>query len=328
MPAVDGAPRRRYESRPLFHLPDTPPGPALTRVLVALLCLIWGSTWLVIQEGLDDLPPLTSAGVRFALAFAVMAFVAPRLARREGGGAPPTRLWLLIGTLNFAASYAIVYVTETVLPSGLVAVLWAVFPLMAAVPGHFVLGERLGVRQLTGLLLGFVGTCLLFGTDIADFEAGEGGLLGPLGAALLLLVSPLVSVVGQTCMKLWGTRSSSALLNRNAMGLGAALLLGLAFAFERDAAPRWTPAAIGSIVYLAVVGTCLTFTLYYWLLRYAEVTRLSVITYVTPIVALLLGWAVRGEAFTAGTAASAALVLLGVALVGTKSRAATPRRRD
>lgn len=324
--AMDGATRRRYESPPLFLLPDTPPGPALTRVLVAVLCLIWGSTWLVIQEGLDDLPPLTSAGVRFALAFAVMVFLAPRLARREGGGAPPARLWVLVGTLNFAVSYAIVYVTETVLPSGLVAVLWAVFPLMAAVPGHFLLGERLGPRQLVGLLLGFVGTCLLFGTDIADFEVGDGGLLGPLGAALLLLVSPLVSVIGQTGMKLWGTRHSSALLNRNAMGLGAFLLLALALAFERDAAPRWTPAAIGSIVYLAVVGTCLTFTLYYWLLRYAEVTRLSVITYVTPVVALLLGWAVRGEEFTSGTAASAALVLLGVALVGAKSRAATPRR--
>lgn len=326
MSAVDGADRGRYDSPPLFLLPDTAPGPGLTRVLVAVLCLIWGSTWLVIQEGLDDLPPLTSAGVRFALAFAVMFFVAPRLARREGGGAPPARLWILVGTLNFAVSYAIVYVTETVLPSGLVAVLWAVFPLMAAVPGHFVLGERLGFRQLTGLLLGFVGTCFLFGTDVADFAAGEGELLGPIGAALLLLVSPLVSVVGQTCVKLWGTRHSSALLNRNAMGLGALLLLLAAFVFERDATSRWTPAAVAGIAYLAVVGTCLTFTLYYWLLRYAEVTRLSVITYVTPIVALALGWAVRGEELTPGTASSAALVLLGVALVGAKPRSVAPRR--
>lgn len=307
-------------------LPDTPPGPALTRVLVALLCLIWGSTWLVIQEGLDDLPPLTSAGVRFALAFAVMFFAAPQLARREGGGPPPRRLWVVVGTLNFAVSYAIVYVTETVLPSGLVAVLWAVFPLMAAVPGHFVLGERLAARQVVGLLLGFVGTCLLFGTDIASFDVGDGGWLGPLGAALLLLVSPLVSVVGQTCVKLWGTRSSSALLNRNAMGLGAAMLVAAALVLERDEPARWTPAAIGSIAYLAVIGTCLTFTLYYWLLRYAEVTRLSVITYVTPVVALLLGWAVRGEELTAGTVSSSALVLCGVALVGAKSRKATSRR--
>jgi drug/metabolite transporter (DMT)-like permease len=324
--AVDGAHPRRYDSRPLFLLPDTAPGPALTRVLVAVLCLIWGSTWLVIQEGLDDLPPLTSAGVRFALAFAVMLFFAPRLARREGGGAPPARLWILVGTLNFAVSYAIVYVTETVLPSGLVAVLWAVFPLMAAVPGHFVLGERLGVRQISGLLLGFVGTCLLFGTDITEFGAAEGELLGPIGAALLLLLSPLVSVVGQTCVKLWGTRTSSALLNRNAMGLGALLLLAAALVFERDATSRWTPAALGSIAYLAVVGTCLAFTLYHWLLRYADVTRLSVITYVTPVVALALGWAVRSEELTAGTLGSAGLVLVGVALVGTRSRPVARRR--
>jgi drug/metabolite transporter (DMT)-like permease len=285
------------------------PGPLLTQVLVAVLCLVWGSTWLVIQEGLVDLPPLTSAGLRFAIAFAVMCLVAPRLARREGGTRPPVRLWVVVGSLNFGVSYAIVYLTETVLPSGIVSVLWAVFPLLMAVSGHYLLGERLRPVHWLGFGVGFVGVAMLFVTDLRQF--GEAAV----PAALLLFVSPLVSVVGQTCIKRWGTGSSSALLNRNAMGLGAVLLLLGAALFEQGAPARWTARAWLSIGYLALVGTCLTFSLYYWLLRFVRATRLSVIAFVTPVVALWLGWAFGGEPLTATTIGGAGLVVLGVALV-------------
>ncbi|MBK8980128.1 MAG: EamA family transporter [Planctomycetes bacterium] len=287
------------------------PSPLLVQALVALLCLLWGSTWLVIREGLRDLPPLTSAGVRFAISFAVMVALAPALHRRETGDCPPAWLWSVVGTLNFAASYAIVYTTETVLPSGLTSVLWAVFPLMMAVAGHAVLGEIMRPAQWLGFGLGFIGVCLLFVTDLDDVER-----LGPdaVPAALLLFVSPLVSAVGQTCLKRFGSGASSILLNRNAMGLGAAWLLGAALAFERDATVRWTPTAIGSIVYLALFGTVTTFSLYFWLLRHAPATRLSVIAFVTPLIALTLGWVFGGETITAATATGAALVVLGVAL--------------
>lgn len=287
----------------------TPPGPLLTQALVAVMCLIWGSTWLVIQEGLADLPPLTSAGVRFVIAFAVMCAVAPRLARFEGGDPPPPKLWLIIGTTNFGISYAIVYTAETVLPSGIVSVLWAVFPLLMAVSGHFLLAETLRPVHWLGFGIGFAGVAMLFVTDLDAF--------GPdaIPMALLLFVSPLVSVIGQTYLKRHGTGASSALMNRNAMGFGALLLVAAAAIFERDAEAHWTPQAIFSIVYLALIGTCLAFSLFFWLLRYAKATKLSVITFVTPVVALWLGWAFADEPVTLTTAAGAALVLVGVAMV-------------
>jgi len=78
---------------------------------------------------------------------------------------------------------------------------------------------------------------------------------------------------------------------------------------------RWTAPAIGSVLYLAVIGTCLTFTLFFWLLRYTRASRLSVISFVTPVVALWLGAVFRGEPVTLTTLAGATLVVLGVALV-------------
>ena len=286
------------------------PSPLLTNALVALLCLLWGSTWLVIAGGLRDLPAFTSAGVRFAVAGLIMVGVALVVARREGGERPPTWLWVTLGSVNFAFSYGVVYRTETVLPSGLVSVLWGVFPMLMAVCGHlFLPGEQLRGRQWLGFVLGFGGLAVLFATDLQNF--------GPEGvpAALWLFTSPVVSAVGTTLVKRYGTGVNSALLNRNAMLLGAVLLLIAARVSEAGDPVAWTPRAIGSIAYLAVCGTVLTFGLYFWLLRYADAYKLSLIAYVTPAVALLLGWAVGKEPVTVYTLAGTGLILLGVVFV-------------
>src|SRR4026209_1977018 len=87
---------------------------------IAVMCIVWGSTWLVIREGLDDIPPFTSAAVRFLVAGVPMGALRPVRGAKEGGGAPPAWLWIALGLTNFAGSYGIVYHTETILPSGLV----------------------------------------------------------------------------------------------------------------------------------------------------------------------------------------------------------------
>ena len=290
--------------------PEPRPTARTVLLLIGILCLIWGSTWLVIKEGLRDLPPLTSAGIRFLVAFGILAVVAPVLSAREGGTRPPTWLWVTSGLTNFAASYGIVYISETVLPSGLVSVLWAIFPLMTAVAAHrFLPGEQLSARQVIGLVVGLLGIVLLFVTDLAD--------LGPdaLPMALFLLLSPLVSVVGTVVVKRYGATSSSVLLNRNGMGIGAAALLVGAAGLETHAPVRWSAAAIGSIAYLAVVGTAVTFSLYFWLLRFAPANRMALIAFITPCVALALGAAVGGEPVTRYTLIGTGCVIAGIALV-------------
>jgi len=286
------------------------PPAAVVRVLVALLCLIWGSTWIVIRGGLRDLPPFTSAGARFAVAGLAMCALAAMLGKREGGAPPPATLWVALGVLNFAASYGIVYRTETVLPSGLVSLLWGVFPMLMALAAHVWLpGERLRGVQWLGFGVGFAGVVLLFFTDLRAF--GREGV----PAAALLLVSPLVSAAGNTLVKRRGAGVNSLTLNRDAMLLGAALLCSLAAATERELPVRWTPAAIASVAYLALAGTVLTFGLYFWLLRTTDAHRMSLIAYVTPAIAIAIGWFVGEEPVTRHTLAGAACILFGVVLV-------------
>ncbi len=291
------------------------PSRAVVTTLIVLLALVWGSTWIVIAFGLRDLPPFTSASARFLLAAVAMTAIAPAVARREGGTRPPRKLAVVQGTLNFGASYAIVYWTETQLPSGIVSLLWAVFPIMTAISSSwFLAGESLSTRQWLGFTLGFVGVALLFATDIRGFGAHG------IPAAALLLVSPLVSCIGTLVLKREGKGVSSALVNRDAMWIGAAILTVCAFVLERDAEAVWTGRAIASVVYLALVGTVLTFTLYFWLLRHTEAWRMSTIAYATPAIALLLGTFLGEEPFTVWTLAGSLTILAGVVL-------ATLRRR-
>jgi drug/metabolite transporter (DMT)-like permease len=291
-----------------------------TDAVIAILSTIWGSTYFVIRTGLEDLPPFTSVAVRFMLASAIMAVLAKLLAGREGGGKPPWSLSLAIGLLNFGATYGIVYWSETILPSGLVSVLWAVFPMMMAVCAHlFVPGERLGLRQWLGFLVGFSGVVLLFYTDIPA--------VGPqaISAALVLLLAPLLSALGQTHVKRHGAAVSSLMLNRNGMAIGALVLAAVALATERDASVQWTAQAVGSVLYLAVIGTCVTFGLYFWALRHAPAYRMSVISYLTPVLALTLGAVAGGEPVGPVTISGVALILAGVGLVMLKrGRPAAP----
>jgi drug/metabolite transporter (DMT)-like permease len=284
------------------------PSAALVYSLMGVVALVWGSTWLVIKRGLETLPPLFGAGARFVLAGAVMAALVPWLARREGGGRPPLGVVAAHALCQFVLNFALVYVSETILPSGLVSVLWSIFPLSMALTGHFVTkAERLAGGQWVGVLVALGGIVVLFATDIASISSRA------VGMGLLLLLGPLSVTFSTTLIKRRASGASSAILNRDSMLSGGVALCALSFIFERGEPARFTPVAIGSIIYLALLGSVLTFGIYVWLLRTVEAYRLSLISYVIPAIAIWLGASFGGEPVRRTTLAGTALVVLGVA---------------
>lgn len=309
--------------------PERPASPRALALAVAVMCLVWGTTWFAVREGLAYLPPLGSAGLRFAVAWAAMAALAPYLARREGGARPTARLVVAMGVFNFALTYGLVYWGEVYLPSALAAVLWAIYPLLMGVAGHLYLpGERLRGRQWLGLVLGFLGIVLLFVTDLAALDAKLAGrpepAIGFVGVGLLYLLSPVASVIGTAQVKRHGRGVSSVRLNRDGMLLGACLLLGASWLLERDATWTWSPRACAWLLYLSLAGTVLAFTLYFWALRHTRASRLGMIAYVTPMVAVVVGVAAGGEPVTAWTLLGLATILggVGLALAGPRARPA------
>src|SRR6185503_11973053 len=125
--------------------------------LYILLCVIWGSTWLVIKVGYGGLGPFTVAALRFLLAGVVLAIVLPLVGARWPRRRTEWMLVLFVGVVLFGADYGLIYWGEQFLDSGLTAILFATLPLMTVAFAHlYIPGDRITARKLAGTLLAFL----------------------------------------------------------------------------------------------------------------------------------------------------------------------------
>lgn len=282
---------------------------------LALVAFIWGSTWLAIKIGLEDLPPFLAAGTRFAIATGVLAALswARGVAFPRGGR---LHLGLLtIGVLTFIVNYGAVYWGEQYIPSGLAAVLFATYPLLVLLLAHAAIAaERVTPRKLAGVGLGLVGVVVIFGSDLSLVHPRA-----PIGAAVTLL-APIAAAICSVGIKRWGQHLHPYTLTLLPMGYGTVGLLTIAFLTEDVGAAAWSPAAAASTLYLALFGSVTAFVVYYRLLKEVPVSSLAMVSYLFPVVAVALGWVTLGERLTGAMLGGAGLVVVGIAL-------ATARRR-
>lgn len=276
--------------------------------LYALLCLIWGSTWLVIKVGYGGLGPFNVAALRFFVAAAVLAALVPLLGARWPAGRGEWMLVVLVGVALFAADYGLIYWAEQVLDSGLTAILFATLPLITVVIAHAYLpGDRLTPRKLAGTLLAFFGVVALFADRVRLDPSSAGPMLAVIGAAGCAAVAGVAS-------KRHGHALHAAALNAPAMFVGALVLSAASLAVGDGFALPRVVSTWAAILYLAIAGSVVTFLIYFSLLKTWSVTSLSFISVFTPAVALLLGFMLRGERLTMVMGLGALLILTGVAL--------------
>lgn len=272
--------------------------------------LIWGSTWAAIRVSLEGIPPLHGVVIRFTLACLLLLAFTPFLGIRLGSSPLERRLWWVNALLTFTLSYGLVYWGEQWVPSGLAAVLFATFPLFVAVLAHFFLpGERLRAKSLVGVLIGFTGVAVLFSEDLRAVGGPRTAF-----AATLMLIAPVASAFANVAVKRWGAGIHPFSISGVSMGLGALLTVPLALTVERGREVSFGTRPVLAVVYLAVVGSAVAFTVYYWLLRRLPATSLSLINYATPVVAVLIGTLWLGEPFTLRIFLGALLVVAGVAV--------------
>jgi drug/metabolite transporter (DMT)-like permease len=283
-------------------------------LLYMLLCLIWGTTWLVIKVGYGGLEPFNVAAIRFFVAGAVLALLIPVLGVPWPRGRREWRVVVWIGLAMFAADYGLIYWAEQYIDSGLTAVLFAVMPVVTIFLAHFFVPDsRLTARKMVGTLLAFGGIVALFGERVRLDPSDAWPMAAIVAAAVCASVATIVS-------KNTGASLHPAALNAPAMLLGAAALsivsiaTGGGFRLPRDAS-TW-----GAILYLAVAGSVISFLAYFSLLKTWSVTSLSFISIFTPAIALLLGVVLLDEHPTALTALGGVLILTGVTVTFTTTR--------
>ena len=273
----------------------------------ALLVLIWSSTWVSIKIGLEDLPALFGAGVRFALAGVVLlgyALVARRSLRTD-----PV-LATVLAVLPFATTYGLIYWAEQHIPSGLTAVLFGVLPLYTALLASVALAdEPLRARLLAGIGIAIGGLALAFNESI---ELGDDELAGI--AALAVVVSPIASAVGTITIKRRGATLDALVVNGWGMLGAGVLLLCTSAPTETWGDTEWSAAAIGSILYLALLGTAFTFVGLTLLLRELTAVATSFISVCIPFGALAFGAALEDEVVTGTALLGAACVGVGIAV--------------
>jgi drug/metabolite transporter (DMT)-like permease len=276
-----------------------------------LLSLIWGSTWLFIKLGLEDLPPFTFAGVRFVIAAAILLVVI-RVRRvplpRERGD------WLLIaltGVMAFTVNYGLLFWGEHRTSSGLPAILQTIIPAFGLVIAHYYLpDERITLLKVCGIVLGVAGVAVIF-SDQASVE-GKSALAG----SAAIVVGAFCVAYSNVLVKARARHIEPAALAAGQMICGLVPLLLIGVTFEGNPFTfHWTPLAFASLLYLSLVGSAIAFLMFYWLVRNMDVTKTMLIPLVTPPIAVLLGWLVLNEELTWRTGAGALGIMSGIALI-------------
>ncbi len=279
----------------------------------ALLCIIWGSTWLAIKIGLDSVPPFYGVAIRFAVALPILFFLMKLRGLTIPGDRKSLRLFFTVGILSFGLPFSIIYWSEQFLPSGLMSILFAIFPFVVAILSHFFLAdEPMNGYKLVGIVLGFSGIVLIFSRGLHWNE--DFAFLGMLG----VLVAAVFQGAGLVLVKKNGREISPITLNFAAMFVGTMLTALFALTFERVSDIRLDAKAIGSILYLGSLGSVVTFTVYYWLLKRVEAVYLSLVAFITPITAVFLGALILGETLETNTFLGAAFVLAGLLVANGK----------
>jgi drug/metabolite transporter (DMT)-like permease len=276
---------------------------------LAVIYVIWGSTYLAIRVMVETVPPLLGAGVRFLLAGALMyAWVRWRRApahvtRAELAGCA------LVGVLLMFGGNGLVTVAEQDVPSGLAALLIATEPLWIIML-RALWRERPGRLSALGVLAGFAGVALL----LSPGERPEGASLA---ACLLVVFAAMCWASGSFA----GSRlrlpsdplhaTALQMLLGGAVMTAAAVVVGEPWDLDLGGISGDSWLAFG---YLVAVGSIVAFTAYAWLLRNVPISTVSTYAYVNPVIAVFLGWAILSEPVSPITIAATAIIVASVAL--------------
>jgi drug/metabolite transporter (DMT)-like permease len=300
-----------------------------TLLAFAIIYFVWGSTYLAIRVGVREVPPFLLAAMRFLVAGLVLYgwMIA------QGERSPTARQWTsvsFLAILIFVIDYGLVFWSEQRVPSGIAAVMMATIPaFMALSEIIFLRTQRLTPRLALALLIGMAGVAVLMSRSL---NLG-GAAIDTVGAVALIIASMSWSVGSILTRKL-------PLPPSKVMSSGAQMLAGGVFLAITAAAlgefRNFHPSTVSrgawlALLYLIVAGSIIGFTAYIWLIHHESPTKVGTYAYVNPVVAVLVGYFLGGEALGLRTILGTLLVLVSVVVITTthaKKPVATPSVED
>ncbi len=281
------------------------------------VCFFWGTTYLAIAVGLESFQPTLFAGLRFVIAGSVLFFV---MLRQRGARLPIGREWFdlgVVGLMLLGVGNGAVVWAEKWVPSGMAALLVATSPFWAALLERFQKGgERVGVRGLLGMAVGFGGLAMLVGPQLFGAELNGKYVLG----VVIIQVGSFFWQSGSVYSKLRPVGVSPLMASAVQM-----LWAGVVLTLVGTLAGEWSGMHLsargaGAFLYLIVFGSIVAYSAYTYAIQKLPLPLVSTYSYVNPLVALGLGWLILSEPLGWREAGAALVILLGVALVKTSPK--------
>ncbi|MGE5458543.1 MAG: DMT family transporter [Methanococcaceae archaeon] len=272
-----------------------------------IICLIWGSTWMVIRIGIESVTPILSAGLRFLLASLILYIFMKLKKIKIQKDRRSIILYIILGVFSFLLPFGLVYWGENYIPSWLASILFGAMPFFVVVFSWIAIpSEKINSDKLTGLFFGFVGIVIIFSKNITtDINFS---LWGMAAVVLSAILQGGIAVM----VKKYGEHLHPLSMNLVPIMIGGVFLTLAGLLFENVSTIKFDSKAILSITYLALFGTIISFTTYYWLMKRINIIILSLSSFVTPIVAVILGSVFLGEILTQRDFFGSSLVLIGI----------------
>jgi drug/metabolite transporter (DMT)-like permease len=282
-------------------------------LVFASLCFVWGSTWLAIKVGLEFLPPFMFAGIRFTIATIVLLVLSRILHAQVPKDRHSWSIMLFLGIFQISLPYGLVFWGEEYISSGLSAVLFATLPFFVVISAHLLVkDEKLTKLKTIGVIAAFAGLVAIFWRDIAAAQTlnTQSSFFGSLAVVGSAASGGMANVVAK---RYAGKIDPSANVLVQSI-VGALVLSSIGVLTEMNSRINFTPTAVFAVFYLGVIGSALAFVGLYWLLTKASATNVSLFTFITPIVALGLGWLFLKEVLDPNVGLGTVLILIGVYL--------------
>ena len=274
------------------------------------LALIWGTTWYAIRVSLVAYPTFTAVALRFAIAAVVLLPIAARARPWPRGRAWG---WLVLAGVLDAGAYLLVYLGEERVAGAVAAVLYGTQPLILALLLTAVRIERITRRHMLGAVISLIGVIVLF-LDRLDISGRQAAGVG------MVIGSVVMSTTYAMIMKRRAAGTSGLVATAIFLTV-TALVLG-AVAVAAGAGIPWPPpvAPTAALLYLAIVGSVVTFLLYFWLLDRTSLLVASTLVFVFPLVAIVTDALFERELPLTARAYLGAAITLGGLVVSLRRR--------
>lgn len=282
----------------------------LIPIIYLLICLFWGSSWLVIKLSLEYLNPLFNLGLRFLIAAFAILFVIKWTNTKLDFSKQSIKIYFLMGIFSYSLPFYLVYWAEQTIPSSLASVLFGMYPFFVAVLSSIFIKEgSLTINRILGIFLSFFGIVLIFGDglkfDIENYSSGQ----------LAVIASALMQAGIAITIKKKGGYLNPLSMNFLPLLIASIVLFIFSFQTEDISKNKLTIEPILMILYLAIFVTVFNFTAYYWLMKKINIVILSLTSFITPVIAVALGILIGKEYLTRNILAGTVMVLLGIIIV-------------